>query len=954
MSLLRTCLSQSHSGDVLFTFHQDPMSWGDAEAVCREAGGHLASICSVSEVEQLRATAGIENANVWIGLTDEDDEGHFTWSDGSNCDYRNWHAGGSEPNGGTGENCVNVWGEGSGRDANSWNDLSCQSELPFVCANSDFQCDMTELFPIALSCASNNPDDPTFCVSDCFLQLRPFLSSCADSLPDYMRNLIEVTQQQFAICDDDGRGDGSETAQSECAMQCYSIFGAGTPNACACMYGCQTANDGADLAECIRTCDTECDDADECVCGCGNGGTCCSSGVGCCDSGDECENPCDAGCNLLFDTNSDPSATAYTLLHSDSECNSADVGLGHFENVDECADACYSYNGCNFFIYGKAGAQGDKTGRCYAEFTQSDTCPEGWESDSYDFYGFTTPAADVCDGVVADLQSLCLTASGDPTAATPEERAAWCHNGCVDAAVNCIDDPALADYRDFILQVAEGDCASAEIDCASIVSDISSVFSEACCASDAAMCAAGVPSSCSSTCAQVFVPFMQQCGQELQESWSESPDQFGLYEDFLATCSGAGSDNTPTFSFQQQSTTWGDAHSGCLAMGGELASIHSDEENVIAQSLIGGMEAWIGMTDQAVEGQFVWTDSSSAAYTNWAGGEPNDWGGGEDASVLRGSTGFWNDLASDSTADGYLCRLDSAMSAASFSPQPCAGIQLGQGEEVCPSLTWGSSIVMHDNICSVVANTAQSTCDQWCQSQGRQCLQAHDNSGSGCLLSADNSPLPNNGCSTNLNNQVCGCSGATGQIVSGTAMVNARSDGAEESAADGSMYISSSDYELMFDGGEQIVGIVFPSVNIPAGSQVLSAEVYFNVDEVRDLSAQPVSISIHGEANANAAPPSLVQYDISSRTTTSASVEWNPGTSLEVHEDLISPDISAILNEIVSLPEWHQGNSVALIFTLLSGTGSRWVESLQTGVAGVRTPAIRFQYATGLADNSGH
>jgi len=34
-------------------------------------------------------------------------------------------------------------------------------------------------------------------------------------------------------------------------------------------------------------------------------------------------------------------------------------------------------------------SQGDKAGRCYAEWTTGHTCPEGFETDSYDFYALT-------------------------------------------------------------------------------------------------------------------------------------------------------------------------------------------------------------------------------------------------------------------------------------------------------------------------------------------------------------------------------------------------------------------------------------------------------------------------------------------------------------------------------------------------------------------------------------
>ena len=38
--------------------------------------------------------------------------------------------------------------------------------------------------------------------------------------------------------------------------------------------------------------------------------------------------------------------------------------------------------GCRYFIFGKD----RKVGKCYHEFTHSDSCPEGFVSDDYDFY----------------------------------------------------------------------------------------------------------------------------------------------------------------------------------------------------------------------------------------------------------------------------------------------------------------------------------------------------------------------------------------------------------------------------------------------------------------------------------------------------------------------------------------------------------------------------------------
>ena len=77
--------------------------------------------------------------------------------------------------------------------------------------------------------------------------------------------------------------------------------------------------------------------------------------------------------------------TDYTgpkLIKSDHECTSDDKKLGDFESLGQCANACKSTSGCNFFIYGKD----SKQGRCFWEKTSDSSCPEGWEEDKYDFY----------------------------------------------------------------------------------------------------------------------------------------------------------------------------------------------------------------------------------------------------------------------------------------------------------------------------------------------------------------------------------------------------------------------------------------------------------------------------------------------------------------------------------------------------------------------------------------
>ena len=75
------------------------------------------------------------------------------------------------------------------------------------------------------------------------------------------------------------------------------------------------------------------------------------------------------------------------------------------------------------------------------------------------------------------------------------------------------------------------------------------------------------------------------------------------------------------------------------------------------------------------------------------------------------------------------------------------------------------------------------------------------------------------------------------RVALAAASVLSRADDSEEDVRDGSMYMTSSDLELMNDGNEQVVGIRFPSVPLPLGSVVVEAHVLFSVDEIRPVSS---------------------------------------------------------------------------------------------------------------------
>ena len=127
-----------------YRFMGHEMSWTDAENHCREfftisGQGHLASVHSFDEADFLiqyskSSFISADDKHVWIGLSDQSNEGTYSWSDGTAFDYEEWKP--REPNnaGSNGEDCVGIWHHltyGPG-----WNDVTCSSLFSHVCKMS--------------------------------------------------------------------------------------------------------------------------------------------------------------------------------------------------------------------------------------------------------------------------------------------------------------------------------------------------------------------------------------------------------------------------------------------------------------------------------------------------------------------------------------------------------------------------------------------------------------------------------------------------------------------------------------------------------------------------------------------------------------------------------------------------------------------------------------------------
>jgi len=162
-------------------------------------------------------------------------------------------------------------------------------------------------------------------------------------------------------------------------------------------------------------------------------------------------------------------------------------------------------------------------------------------------------------------------------------------------------------------------------------------------------------------------------------------------------------------------------------------------------------------------------------------------------------------------------------------------------------------------------------------------------------------------------------------------------DDAEEDA-DGDMDRSSSDLEMVAESTDQIIGIRFQGVPVPQGVIITRSYLIFTSDETDSVDTDLI---IQGEAIDDSPAFSSSDNDISDRTRTTQQVEWNDIPAWDakgVQHD--SPDISAVIQEIVGRSGWTSGNDLTLV---ISGSGKRVAES--DNKSGGTPPKLHIAYS---------
>ena len=156
----------------------------------------------------------------------------------------------------------------------------------------------------------------------------------------------------------------------------------------------------------------------------------------------------------------------------------------------------------------------------------------------------------------------------------------------------------------------------------------------------------------------------------------------------------------------QGGVTWSQAEANAEALGGHLASVHSDEESDFIQTLVANGSAgeytdgyyrgpWIGGVLQG--SLWTWSDGSAFNYTNWYPGQPDNDQGVENHIQLYGDdvSSTWNDAQGDwdypdpqpiSGPDSYI--VEWSRTGYKSSSQTFVGISAGDGSYM--TLTLGA------------------------------------------------------------------------------------------------------------------------------------------------------------------------------------------------------------------------------------------------------------------------
>jgi glucose/arabinose dehydrogenase len=176
--------------------------------------------------------------------------------------------------------------------------------------------------------------------------------------------------------------------------------------------------------------------------------------------------------------------------------------------------------------------------------------------------------------------------------------------------------------------------------------------------------------------------------------------------------------------------------------------------------------------------------------------------------------------------------------------------------------------------------------------------------------------------------------------------ISDRYDDAEEELISGVVLNASSDLEMTLDDEQQLIGLRFNAIPVDAGAMITNAWVQFTADEADSAAT---SLLIQGEAG-NSITGFRSSSPVSNRARTSAAVSWEPAAWNIIGEtgpDQRTPNIAAIVTEIINSPGWASGDSLSLI---ISGTGKRVADSFDSASGIANSARLHIDYLYPVAN----
>ncbi len=181
-------------------------------------------------------------------------------------------------------------------------------------------------------------------------------------------------------------------------------------------------------------------------------------------------------------------------------------------------------------------------------------------------------------------------------------------------------------------------------------------------------------------------------------------------------------------------------------------------------------------------------------------------------------------------------------------------------------------------------------------------------------------------------------------------------DDAEEAAA--GTDLGSSDLEVTSDlqgmRDPQVVGLRFTALPIPRGATITSAHVQFKAKlqtgpNRAETAPEATSFLVKGLASDGPEPFLATAGNLSARPTTAAQVPWTNvplwPTNDEAGPAQRTPNLAAIVQEIVARPGWASGHALGFVIT---GTGLRSAHAANQGAS--LAPVLHVAYTWGEAE----